>query len=152
MKFKDVNNVDDLRKALPNAEIIDTTPSKSEFPDPIPASKLKSKKSKYSAVRTTVDGIEFASRKEAAQYSKLKMMEQNGLIRGLELQPKFPLLIRPFDQTEPPVQVGNYIADFAYTDGKTGLVVIDVKGFKTPVYRLKKKIVEALYGITITEV
>jgi hypothetical protein len=57
--------------------------------------------------------------------------------------------------------VCDYIADFSYIDlNQTGLqgqigceVVEDVKGFKTDVYKLKKKLVEALYrGTKIIEI
>ncbi len=44
------------------------------------------------------------------------------------------------------------VADFSYTDTRTGLVVVeDVKGFKTPLYRWKKRHVEAQYGFRILE-
>jgi len=50
-------------------------------------------------------------------------------------------------------KVGEYRADFRYVEARTGkLIIEDVKGVKTAVYRLKKKLFEALYGIEITEV
>lgn len=112
-------------------------------------------RSKYGAKRTTVDGITFASKAEARHYAELKLREKAGEIKDLELQPKFPLMVPrrghggPWDREV----VGHYIADFRYREGPTGVLrVVDVKGMKTPVYRLKKKMVEAIYGITITEV
>ena len=51
------------------------------------------------------------------------------------------------------VCVGHYIADFRYREGPRGILRIeDVKGVKTAVYKLKKRMVEAQYGIQITEV
>ena len=103
--------------------------------------------SKYHAIRTTIDGITFASRKEALRYCQLKMLRDAGEIHNLELQPKFPIFING-------VKVCTYIADFAYFTAKTR-VIEDVKSkpTKTPVYRLKRKLVSACYpGLTIIEV
>lgn len=98
---------------------------------------------KYHAVPTTVDGIRFASKKEAARYIDLKLLQIAGKIYNLELQPRYPLKIEG-------VLVSTYVADFSYTtNGK--FVLEDVKGKPTPVYKLKKKLVKALYGIEILE-
>ena len=99
--------------------------------------------SKYGAIKTKVDGFVFASKREAHRYSELKLAECNGDIFNLELQPKFPLIVNG-------KKVASYIADFRYTEHGQ-VVVEDSKGFRTAVYRLKKKIVEAQYGIEITE-
>lgn len=89
--------------------------------------------SKYHAKRTEVDGITFASRKEALRYCELKIAEKAGFIRNLELQPKFPLLVNG-------KKIGTYIADFSYIENGN-CITEDVKGIKTPVYRIKKKLV-----------
>jgi hypothetical protein len=99
--------------------------------------------SKYNAVRTVVDGITFASKAEARRYQELKMMELSGDITQLELQPKFPLIVNG-------VKVGTYIGDFRYRYGAV-VYVEDVKGMKTPVYNLKKKMMKAQYNIEIYE-
>ncbi len=100
---------------------------------------------KFRAVKTVVDGATFASKAEARRYNELRLMERAGDISRLELQPKFPVHING-------VLVCTYIADFAYFTSSQR-VVEDVKGVKTPVYRLKKKLVEAVYpGVTIVEV
>jgi hypothetical protein len=113
------------------------------------------RRSKYAAVPTTIDGVRFSSKKEAARYMELKMLQKAGEIHGLELQPKFPLYVgkvgQRIERADKPVC--SYIADFRYREGPTGILRIeDVKGMKTPVYRLKKKMVEAQYGITVREV
>jgi hypothetical protein len=101
-------------------------------------------KSKYRAVRTTVNGLEFASQKEARRYQDLLILERAGRINGLELQPRFPCRVN--DQL-----VCTYVADFRYIED--GLSVVeDVKGMKTDVYRIKAKLVKALYGFTIKEI
>jgi hypothetical protein len=107
--------------------------------------KPNAKKPKYGAKKTVIDGITFASAKEARRYSELSWLAKAGSISGLELQPRFPVVING-------VKVCTYIADFAYFDGKSR-VIEDVKGFKTPIYKLKKKLVEAVFvGVTIKEV
>lgn len=116
---------------------------------------------KYGAKRTTVDGITFSSKAEARRYSELKMLEKAGEIRRLVLQPRFPLWAHGCAEDKPcaPVPIGVYVADFAYERSQDATiplewaeVVEDVKGFKTALYRWKKKHVEAQYGIEITEV
>ena len=104
------------------------------------------RKHKYNAQKTIIDGIVFASKKEATRYSELKFLELAGEITELELQPKFPIVINE-------IKVGLYIADFRYKNKcETFFTVEDVKGWKTPMYKFKKKIVEALYKIKITEI
>lgn len=101
---------------------------------------------KYGAIRTQVDGHKFASKAEARRYSQLRNMERAGEIADLELQPKFPLTIGG-------MKVATYIGDFRYVVPLTGQVVTeDVKGVKTPVYKLKAKMVKAIYGVEIREV
>jgi hypothetical protein len=100
--------------------------------------------SKYHARATTVDGIRFASAAEARRYSELILLQSAGEITDLELQPHYKCVVNGQN-------VATYIADFRYIEhGK--VIVEDVKGVRTPVYRLKKKLVEALYGIEIVEI
>lgn len=99
---------------------------------------------KYNAIRTTVDNITFASKAEAKRYSELKLLLNSGEIEMLDLQPKFPIVVNG-------KKICNYLADFSYYEsGKR--VVEDVKGMKTPIYKLKKKLTEALHGVVIREV
>ena len=100
---------------------------------------------KYNAQRTKIDGISFASKAEAARYSELLMLAKAGQVRGLVLQPKYPLHVKDW-------KIGSYIADFAYIDASGKQVIEDVKGFKTDIYKWKKKHAEAEHGITITEI
>ena len=103
------------------------------------------KRNKYKAKPVvTGDGIRFASQKEFGRFLYLRGMERGGAIRGLELQPRFDIRIEG-------KFCGFYKADFAYfADNKR--VIEDVKGMKTPVYRLKKKIIEAMYNVDIVEI
>lgn len=103
---------------------------------------------KYRNVKTVVDGITFASAKEARRYGELKLLEKSGRISGLELQPSFRLHVNN-------CLICTYKADFRYTTDTPhvrGLVVVeDCKGFLTPVYRLKKKLMLAVHGISVVE-
>jgi len=101
-------------------------------------------RNKYGNKKTVVDNIVFDSMKEAARYGELKLLEKAGKIDLLELQPKFRLEVNG-------EKICTYIADFQYDDdGHT--VVEDVKGVKTAIYRLKKKLVKAIFGIDIQEI
>lgn len=103
--------------------------------------------SKYRNKKITVDNITFDSYAEYGRYNTLKMLEKLGEIKNLTLQPKF-------DFTLPNVKkkLFTYIADFTYTDNTNAQIIEDVKGFKTPIYRLKKKLIEAQHNIKITEI
>lgn len=108
--------------------------------------------SKYRAVKTTVDGVTFDSRKEANRYCELKLLEKAGEIARLELQPRYDLDVIGGVVKDVRFTIGTYRGDFKYLDKRTTTWVIeDVKGFKTPLYRWKKKHVEAQYGIQIRE-
>jgi len=97
----------------------------------------------------TVDGIVFASKKEAKRYLYLKALERAGQIWDLQLQPAFKTFIagKPFC---------TYTADFSYwIDHKQRQVVEDVKSSgtaKDAAYRLRKKAAELQYGIKVSEV
>lgn len=106
----------------------------------------KPKKSKYGAVKTEVDGIKFDSKHEAKRYQELRLLEQAGEITNLRLQVPFELI--PKSKYGMPIR---YIADFTYNDGNGQLIVEDAKGVKTPVYRIKRRLMAELKGIEIKE-
>lgn len=104
------------------------------------------RRNKYRAVKTYVDGIRFDSMKEARRYQELQLMERAGAIEDLELQPKF-LLQESFRLDGKTHRKIEYIADFKYWDVEKGSwVVEDVKGVKTEVYKIKKKLFLKIYG------
>ena len=110
---------------------------------------------KFHAVRTEVDGVRFDSKREAGRYVELKYLEKAGEIYDLELQPSFDLHVAPRWNQTTRVLVAIYRADFRYREGPKGVLKVeDVKSpaTRTAVYRLKKKMVEAQYGIEITEI
>ncbi len=123
------------------------------------------KRSKFGNVKTVVDGITFDSAKEARRYQELLLLEKAGRIHRIHCQFKMRLCVwntcvqneHLDDSKRMPPCIGHYVADFAYCEHDHGVhaagtcVVEDVKGFRTPMYRWKKKHVEAQYGITIRE-
>ena len=96
--------------------------------------------SKYNARKTIIDGIKFDSKKEARRYKELKLLEKAGEIKDLQLQPRFTLQekFKYQGKTERKIE---YIADFQYEDIRTGqMIVEDTKGYRTDVYKLKRKL------------
>jgi hypothetical protein len=99
--------------------------------------KLWKKTHKYNAKKVKINGVSFDSKKEAKRYFELKILERAGVISNLILQPKF-LLQDGFERDGKKYRAIFYIADFEYIqDGKR--IVEDVKGVKTDIYKLKKK-------------
>lgn len=112
------------------------------LPEPEP------KPTKYRAVKTTIDGIVFDSKAEAYRWVELRWLQQGKQICELERQVPYEIRVAG-------ILIGKWMADFRYKEWIDGdgwtLVVEDKKGVRTPTYRLKKKLVEALYGIRIKE-
>lgn len=109
--------------------------------------------SKYHAKKTVVEGMVFDSKAEAHRWIELRMLEHAGHIMDLQRQVPFELIpqLKRKDGHRIPKTV--YKADFVYTDLETGETVVeDVKGFATPEYRLKKKLMLWKYGVEIKEV
>lgn len=102
------------------------------------------KKSKYGNRKVVYDSKTFDSQKECDRFKDLVLMEKAGEIRKLCLQVEYPIWLNGR-------KVCVYVADFVYKDRDDKTVVEDTKGMRTAIYRLKKKMVEAFYGITILE-
>ena len=122
---------------------------------------------KYGNRKTTIGGKEFDSLKEAQRYQELLLLERAGRISGLQTQVKYVLIptqrAASFEVYKSGPNKGrrktgkllehecSYIADFCYIqNGET--VVEDAKGYRTEVYRIKKKLMLERYGIQIKEV
>lgn len=110
-------------------------------------------KTKYHNKKVVYNGIKFDSKKEMKRYVELKLLEKNGAISNLELQPKFLLQPSYINAENKKIRAIYYVADFYYYDNEMKKYVIeDTKGIKTDVYKLKKKMFEYIYkGRTITE-
>jgi hypothetical protein len=100
--------------------------------------------SKYNNKKTVVNGHVFDSKAEADRYGALLMMAAEGKIWDLELQPRF-LLQDGFMCRMKKHRPIEYVADFKYRD-QYKVVVEDVKGMQTDVYKLKLKMLLKLYG------
>jgi hypothetical protein len=107
-------------------------------------------KGTYNARGERIDGHWFASAAEAERYQQLRRMEAAGRIERLEMQVRYPLAVNG-------KHIAAYLADFRYAvldeRGRTIKVVVeDVKGMVTDVYRLKHKLLGALYPLHLTEI
>jgi hypothetical protein len=95
---------------------------------------------------TTLGGLTFSSKAEARRYGELSLLQRAGLITNIVVQPKFHIGVNGY-------HICDYIADFSYQENGTE-VVEDVKSHptKTPEYRLKKKLMQAVHGIEVKEI
>ena len=92
----------------------------------------------------------FDSQKEFNRYAELKLMERAGVIADLKRQVRFVLIPAQYIDGKCVYRSVTYIADFVYQqDGKT--VVEDSKGYKTPEYIIKKKLMLWVHGILVKE-
>ncbi len=118
----------------------------------------KPAKRKYKNTPTWVEGVWFASKKEAVRWRELKLLEANGKITDLRRQVRFVLsacreevvngrLVR----VRTPVT--SYVADACYNEHGVP-VVEDVKSVATvtEVYRIKRAWMAAEHGVEIREV
>lgn len=113
----------------------------------------RSTRSKYHNRKVMVDGVTFDSKREARRYCELKVRADAGEIAGLVLQPRFEL--QPgFEKGGKKYRKIEYVADFMYTDLEIEETFVeDVKGMKTDVYKLKKKLFEYQFpNLNITEI
>ncbi|MCM2293054.1 DUF1064 domain-containing protein [Allorhizobium sp. BGMRC 0089] len=103
----------------------------------------KKRGNKFGAKRTTVDGITFDSKAEAAFYETLKLRQRAGEVENVEMQCPYALTING-------ALIATYRADFVFWDVLQGRRrVIDVKGVETPVFKIKRKLMLACHGLEI---
>lgn len=127
------------------------------------------KPNKYHNKKYTYLGIKFDSLKECRRYSELRLLEQSGKIKDLELQKEYELIPAQYDESTEVYTKGLhkgepkpgrlleravvYRADFVYTDCETGQQVVeDTKGMRTKEYVIKRKLLLWRYGIKIKEI
>ncbi|EBZ0015937.1 DUF1064 domain-containing protein [Salmonella enterica subsp. enterica] len=96
---------------------------------------------KYGNKKTELDGFTFDSKKEAQYYTQLRLRQAAGDVVMFLRQVPFHL----------PGGV-KYLADFVVFTASGVVEVVDVKGVRTTEYKIKKKLVEHHYPITIIEV
>lgn len=106
--------------------------------------KAPARKNKYNNQKTIVDGIEFDSKKEADYYIHLKLLKRAGEIKDIGLQQRF--VLQPgFEKNGVKYQPITYVADFVIVNNDGTTDVVDVKGFETQVFKIKKKLFEYKY-------
>lgn len=118
---------------------------------------------KYKSRKTSVNGVNFDSRKEADRYIELSILSRSGAITSLKRQVKFELIPAQYEpdiiSPRGKVKKGklieravSYIADFVYTDENGKTVVEDCKGVRTKDYIIKRKLLLYMHGIRIKEI
>lgn len=112
---------------------------------------------KYHNKPVTVDNIRFDSVKEANRYKELMLLQKAGKIKYLELQRVFELIPAQYGEVDGKKKclerACDYKADFYYLDVETGQWICeDTKGYKTPEYIIKRKLMLSVHGIRIHEV
>ena len=103
--------------------------------------------SKYKNIKTVIGDISFDSRKEASHWQLLKLRERAKEISDLQRQVRFKLIVEG-------VLICTYVSDFSYVENESA-VIVDVKSEftrKLPVYRIKKKLMKAVWKIDVVEV
>lgn len=97
-------------------------------------------KNYYTSAKTTkgLDGSYYASMFEASYANELYARKRIKEIENYDTQVSMPLVVNGY-------KIGTYIADFIiyHLDGSNEIV--ETKGFRTPVFNLKWKLVCALY-------
>lgn len=96
---------------------------------------------KYGAVPTTVDNITFDSKKEARRWCELLLLQKAGEIHELQRQVPFKLIVNG-------ELITTYVADFVYVERKQ-IVTEDSKGYLTPEFKIKRRLMKAVHGIEI---
>jgi hypothetical protein len=108
---------------------------------------------KYHNKKVVRDGETFDSVKEYHRWIELCLMEKAGLISDLQRQVKYVLIPSQKEGKKTIERECSYKADFVYTDNETGETVVeDVKGMRTEVYKIKRKLMLWVHHIKIVEV
>lgn len=113
-------------------------------------SKCDGQMSKYKNKKVVYKDMKFDSKKEYLRYLVLEDMQRKGEISELKTQVPF-VLVPPFQLNGKKYKGIRYIADFVYRkDGK--VIVEDTKGYRTDVYKIKRKLMAYMHKIEIKEV
>jgi hypothetical protein len=96
---------------------------------------------KYKNSWVEIDGVKFQSKREAARWGVLKLMEQAGEISDLRRQVRYRLEVNG-------LLICCYICDFNYTK-ESQLVCEDVKGLVLPIFKLKQRLMKACLNIDV---
>jgi Protein of unknown function (DUF1064) len=97
------------------------------------------------ADRTDVDGNVFASKAEMYRWHELLRLVEARQVFNLRRQVRYDL-----HAGDNRAKVTSYTADFVYEDAAGNRTVEDVKGVETSEFKLKRKMMLAEYGISIS--
>ena len=100
---------------------------------------------KYGAKKIEIDGHVFPSKRESEYYLVYKDMLKRGEIVKLELQPKFTLIPAFRNNAGKMVRPCHYTADFKLTFPDGRQKVVEVKGFRTRDYQLRRNMFEYVH-------
>ena len=104
------------------------------------------KYNKYNAKKTEFMGYKFDSKWEAERYGQLASMQMAGVVEDLERQVKFDIIVNDH-------KICKYIAAFVYIltheNGKKEKIIEDAKGVQTTDFKIKKKLMKAVFDIEI---
>jgi hypothetical protein len=122
------------------------------LPDPLGVRRIlnsiyekNGRKSKYRNIRTANgDGTVSDSRKEARIDAEFQLLLRAGQLVKVERKKRFPIIFKG-------EKICDYECDWCITDRAGNVQVIDAKGLKTAVYRLKKKLMKIINHIDIIE-
>ena len=109
------------------------------------------RRSKFGNTPVVVDGVRFDSKREAARWQELGLLERAGKISQLERQVPYELAravrLSGEKRLKPAIR---YVADFRYFDREAyAYVVEDTKGRETPVSRIKRHLMKSVHGIDV---
>lgn len=108
-------------------------------------------RTKYKNKKVAYNGEIFDSKKELNRFLELSRLEKAGKIQNLERQVKYVLI--PAQRIDGKVAEREcaYKADFVYEMPNGEKVIEDTKGFKTPEYIIKRKLMLYVHGVKIVE-
>lgn len=107
---------------------------------------------KFNAKTIIIDGIKFQSIKEGNYYQQLllqkKAKNESDRVIDFEVHPRYDIIVNS-------QKIGFYKADFKVKYADKRIEIVDVKGLKKgsayQLFKIKKKLAEALYNIEIIE-
>ncbi|QFG05191.1 holliday junction resolvase [Bacillus phage 019DV002] len=102
------------------------------------------KRNKFNNKKVEIDGIKFDSKMEGDYYDHLKQEQRAGRVSHFILQPKYTL--QPsFKKRGKLFRAIDYKADFEVHYPNGDYVTIDIKGFETADFKIKRKLFEKAY-------
>jgi len=99
---------------------------------------LPNKSNKYGARKTEYNGVMYDSKRESEYARELDLRVRAHDILSWQRQVKYPMIVKD-------IKITTYVADFVITHNNGHIEIVDIKGVETPVFKLKAKLLKALY-------